>query len=118
LGRVVEPGDVDGVAEAIVSLLDTPNLRVTYRSRFERAAAAYRWEVVTRPLVEFCAAPRLAPDKAYLRGLSVSDVGPTPWWRLPAKAWRALRLWGVPGLTRQVNEYWRWLRVRQGRGRA
>jgi len=95
LGRVVEPGDVDGVAEAILSLVDTPNLREAYRPRFEQVAAAYRWDVVTRPLVSFCAAPHLAPDKAYLRKSSSFDLGPTPWWRLPGKAWRALRLGGV-----------------------
>jgi len=118
LGRVVEPGDVEGVAEAILSLLDTPNLREAYRPRFEQVAAAYRWEDVTRPLVEFCRAPRIAPDKAYLRGASVFEVGPTPWWRLPGQAWRALQLGGVRGLARQVGEYRRWLRTRKGRGRG
>ncbi|HLF24914.1 MAG TPA: glycosyltransferase family 4 protein [Anaerolineae bacterium] len=67
LGRVVQPGDVDGVAEAILTLLDAPNLREMYRPRFEQVAAAYRWDVVAQPLIEFCASPRCAPDKAYLR---------------------------------------------------
>ncbi len=116
LGRVVSPGDVDGVAEAILSLLDTPNLRETYRPRFAPVAAAYRWEIVTRPLVEFCAAPRIAPDKAYLRKIATFELGPTQWWKLPNKAWRALRLGGVRGLARQVKEYRRWLRTRRGRG--
>jgi hypothetical protein len=116
LGRVVEPGDVQGVAEAILSLLDTPNLREAYRPRFERLAVDYRWEVVTRPLVEFCRAPRLAPDKAYLRGASVFEVGPTPWWRLPGKAWRAVQVGGVRALARQVGEYRRWLLTRRGSG--
>jgi glycosyltransferase involved in cell wall biosynthesis len=115
LGRVVEPGDVDGVAEAIVSLLDTPNLRETYRSRCEKVAAAYRWDVVARPLAEFCMSPRLAPDKAYLRGSPRLELGPAPWWGLPGKAWRALRLGGVRGLARQVNDYRGWLATRQGR---
>jgi len=115
LGRVVAPGDVEGVAQAILSLLDTPNLRETYRPRFEQVAAAYRWEVVTRPLVEFCAAPRLAPDKAYLGGITTFELGPTPWWKLPGKAWRALRLGGVQGLARQVGEYRRWLLNCRGR---
>jgi glycosyltransferase involved in cell wall biosynthesis len=109
LGRVVAPGDVEGVAEAILHLLETPNLRETFRPHFEPIAARYRWEVVTRPLVEFCASPRLAPDKGYLRELAVFEVGPTPWWRLPGKAWRALRLGGVRRLARQMDEYRRWL---------
>ncbi len=109
LGRIVEPGDVDGVARAILSLLEIPNLREFYRSRFEQVAALYRWDVVTRPLVEFCASPRFAPDKEFLRQSPLFDLGPTPWWGLPGKAWRALRIGGVQGLARQVNEYRRWL---------
>lgn len=116
LGRVVAPGDVDGVAEAILSLVDIPNLREAYRPRFDRVAAAYRWDVVTKPLVNFCAAPHLAPDKATLNKSTSFELGPTPWWRLPGKAWRALRLGGVHGLARQVNEYRRWLRTRRGWG--
>ena len=116
LGQTVEPGDVEGVAEAILSLLDTPNLRQAYRPRFEQAADGYRWEVVAQPLVEFCAAPRFAPDREYLRGISVLEVGPTPWWRLPGKALRALRAGGVGGVARQVSQYRRWVINRRGRG--
>jgi len=116
LGRVVEPGDVVGVVRAILDLVDTPDLRAAYRPRFERVAAAYRWDVVTRPLIEFCAAPHLAPDKPYRHGASAFDLGPTPLWRLPGKAWRALKIGGVSGLHRQVHRYLRWLLNRRGRG--
>ena len=115
LGRVVEPGDVDGVAQAILDLLETPNLREVYGPRFEQIAAAYRWNTVTQPLVEFCAAPRLASDKAYLREFLLLELGPTPWWGLPGKAWHALRLGGARGLARQVNDYRCWLAARRGR---
>jgi len=115
LGRVVAPGDVDGVVEAILGLLDTPDLRRSYRSRFEQAAAAYRWETVTGPLVAFCAAPRFAPDKGYLRPTSGFRVGPTPWWRLPRRAWHALRAGGVRGLACQAGQYRRWRRNRRGK---
>jgi glycosyltransferase involved in cell wall biosynthesis len=114
LGEVVEPNDVDGVVQAILKLLDTPNVREAFRSRFEQAAAAYRWDVVTRPLAEFCRSPRPAPDKAYLQQ-ALFEVGPTPWWLLPSKAWRALRAGGAQGLARQVTEYRRWLLNRRGR---
>jgi hypothetical protein len=114
LGRVVEPGDVEGVAQAIVDLLDTPNLREACRVRFEPLVAQYRWEVATRPLVEFCASPRFAPDKAYLRE-SFRGLGPTPWWGLPGKAWAALRAGGLRGLARQAGEYRRWLGRRRGK---
>jgi len=115
LGRVVEPGDVEGLAGAIGSLLDTPNLRETYRARFDPVVALYHWEVAARPLVEFCASPRFAPDKRYLRESPVLDLGPTPWWKLPGKAWHALRVGGLHGLMRQVSDYRRWLLARRER---
>lgn len=114
LGQTVEPGDVEGVAEAIRGLLDVPDLRQAYRSRFEQASTAYRWEVVVQPLIEFCISPRIAPDKLYLRSSSAFEIGPTPWWRLPGKAWCALRAGGVRALAAQVGEYRRWLRNRWG----
>jgi hypothetical protein len=70
---------------------------------------------VARPLVDFCRHPRRAPDRDHLRGLPQVGLGPTPWWRLPGEAWRALRLGGVRGLARQVGEYRRWLLNRRGR---
>lgn len=115
LGRVVDPGDVDGLVKAILDLIETPNLRQTYKSRFEQVAAAYRWEVVTRPLIAFCSAPRLAPDKGHLKPSSALRRGPTPWWQLPRKALRALRAGGIDGLTRQMRGYWRWMIHRRGR---
>jgi len=114
LGRVVEPGDVEGVTAAIVKLLDAPNLRQEYASRFQEASERYRWERVTRPLVAFCREPSRAPDRTYLRTLTREGIGPTPWWRLPGKAWRALRLGGTHGLARQLGQYRRWWLGRRG----
>jgi glycosyltransferase involved in cell wall biosynthesis len=114
LGRVVKPGDDGAVADAILDMVSVPDLRAQYAQRFERVAAAYRWEVVMRPLIGFCADPRIAPDKAYLRDAAVFRVDPTPWWRLPAKALGALRRDGVQELRRQTGQYVRWLRHRHG----
>jgi len=115
LGLVIDPGDVDALVEAILSLVDVPNLRQVHRPRFERIAATYRWEVIARPLIDFCTAPRLALDKDYVRKMSRLDVGPTPWWQLPGKAWHALQVGGLRGLARQVDAYRRWVLNRQGR---
>ncbi|MDY7079020.1 MAG: glycosyltransferase [Chloroflexota bacterium] len=110
LARLVAPGDVDGVAQTILSLLANPTLRADCAPRFRQVVAGYRWEVVTRPLVEFCSAPHLAPDKAYLRqrGLSAEQQGARR--HLLAKSWRALRLGGVSGFLRQTGDYLRWIR--------
>jgi glycosyltransferase involved in cell wall biosynthesis len=64
LGRTVGFGDDEGLAVAILDLLDTPDLRVKLRPGFERLAREMTWEKVTEPLVRFCAEPRLAPDRA------------------------------------------------------
>jgi len=116
LGKVVEPDDAEGVAAAILELVDTPDLRQVYRPRFEQLATRYHWEGVARPLVDFCLAPRHAADRQHVRCKVASRPGSTPWWRLPASAWRALRATGLRGLGRQLAQYARWLRNRRGKG--
>lgn len=64
LGIIVEPCDVDAVAAAILRLLDVP--RELWRERFDRARRDLTWERAARPLIEFCRAPRRAPDKIAL----------------------------------------------------
>jgi glycosyltransferase involved in cell wall biosynthesis len=115
LGKTVAPGDDQGLAEAILELLDVPDLRQSYREHFERVAVAYRWENVIRPLAEFCATPRAAADKDYGPDNGF-QVGPTPWWKLPGRAWQALRAGGLRGLRHQIAEYRRWILGRRGRG--
>jgi glycosyltransferase involved in cell wall biosynthesis len=61
LGIVVDYGDVDGVSEAILHLLETP--REVFSERFERARLKLTWEQAAQPLAEFCRHPRRAPDK-------------------------------------------------------
>jgi hypothetical protein len=114
LGWVIDAGDVPRLADAILQMADTPHLRDSFQPRFETVAAAYRWDVVARPLVRFCLEPVLAPDKAALRAPEVFDVGPSKPWNLPRKAWRAFRLGGMKGLMRQVDSYRRWLFSRRG----
>lgn len=64
LGRTVGFEDDEGLAAAILDLLDTPDLRVKLRPNFDRLAQEMTWEKVTEPLAAFCSEPRLAPDRA------------------------------------------------------
>lgn len=66
LGIAVPPGDVDAVARALNGLLDQPDLRERLRPRFQEVAARHTWERVAGPLIRFCQAPALAPDRAAL----------------------------------------------------
>jgi glycosyltransferase involved in cell wall biosynthesis len=109
LAYLVAPGDVNGVAQTILALLDNPTLRADYAARAQQVAASYHWESVTQPLVKFCAAPYEAPDKAYRRqGPFSAERQSDAWWQLPAKGWRALRLGGLSGFLQQSREYLRW----------
>ncbi|MBU6147188.1 MAG: glycosyltransferase [Actinomycetales bacterium] len=61
LGRVVEPGDVAGIAAAIRELAD-PAVRMAVRERIAACAPAHTWSTVLAPLAEFTADPRRAAD--------------------------------------------------------
>lgn len=64
LGELVACGDVPGVARAINNLLNMP--RADFAERFAQTRMMLTWERVLQPLVEFCRAPRIAPDKAVM----------------------------------------------------
>ena len=113
LGKVVGYRDVKQVADTLMELLDTPNLREVYRPGFEEVRGQCTWERAVEPLARFCANPRLAPDKAApgIRDLfpypGQSAVKPTPWWALPGRAWYILRRGGWDALRREAKSYWR-----------
>ena len=64
LGIIVDYGDVDGVADAILRLLAIPRER--FRAQFDLARRDRSWETSAQPLVRFCQNPRWAPDKGML----------------------------------------------------
>jgi glycosyltransferase involved in cell wall biosynthesis len=114
LGKVVDYGDVEQVADALLELLETPNLREVYRPGFEVVRGQFTWERAVEPLARFCAHPRLAPDKAApgireLFPFPGQSVRPTPWWALPGRAWHIFRRGGCEALRREVKSYLRWL---------
>jgi glycosyltransferase involved in cell wall biosynthesis len=61
LGAIVDFEDVDGVADAILDLLESP--REALGEQFAEAQDALTWERAAQPLVAFCQRPRRAPDK-------------------------------------------------------
>jgi glycosyltransferase involved in cell wall biosynthesis len=100
LARLVVPGDVDGVAQALdLALADAPQMEA---QRLQRAAAlgqGLQWPQVAAPLTAFCREPRRAPDKA------VPAAGPRLRAGLVPKAWQSLRARGVAGLVRDIRLY-------------
>ncbi len=57
-GVTVPPGDEVALEEALYRVLTVPPARESFRALSER----YCWDRVAEPLVEFCSAPRRAPD--------------------------------------------------------
>jgi GT2 family glycosyltransferase/glycosyltransferase involved in cell wall biosynthesis len=62
VGLTVPPGDVDALEDALFRLLDDPALAQACAEASARLAEEYRWSKVLQPLIEFCRAPRRAPD--------------------------------------------------------
>ena len=115
LGRVVPCQNAEATAAALLELLEQPALRAGLAARFEQVAARYTWEQTTRPLLEFCRCPRLAPD----RGRRLWQLQGRPargalaqWPGRLVKGWHLLRQQGVGALLREVDAFWRWQRGR------
>jgi len=112
LGRVVAAGDVDGLAAAILELLDTQDLRARLAPAFDRVRAQYAWQRAAEPLLAFCRAPHPAADAGTrLAGEPAGLVAvPPPWWRLPLRAIEYLRAGGVRYVWQGLRLYGRWIR--------
>ena len=61
-GMMVAPGDVDALEDALFRLLDDQALAASAQAAAGRLATKMRWSEAVQPLVEFCRAPRRAPD--------------------------------------------------------
>jgi glycosyltransferase involved in cell wall biosynthesis len=74
LGLTVPATDVDRLEEALYRLLDDQELASVCRTNLDRVRPQYAWTEVLRPLVEFCRAPRRAPDLARQADTDVEGV--------------------------------------------
>ncbi|MBC7592035.1 MAG: glycosyltransferase [Salinibacterium sp.] len=73
LGRVVPPGDVDALEEALDGLLYDDEERLRLAARVKEFAATMTWSIVLAPLIAFCVSPRPAPDRKLEAILVASD---------------------------------------------
>jgi len=62
LGVAVPPEDVDALEAALFRLLDDREFAAQCRKRVAELSRSFTWSTVLAPLVEFCRAPRRAPD--------------------------------------------------------
>src|SRR6476659_1890864 len=62
IGHTVPAEDVDALEEALVQLLSDTDAIARCRRAANELADEFRWSSVLEPLVQFCRAPRRAPD--------------------------------------------------------
>ncbi|MBN1658382.1 MAG: glycosyltransferase [Anaerolineae bacterium] len=67
LGHVVPPGDVEGLASALSSLLAEPDARARRQESFGCVAEGLAWDKAVGPLLSYCRAPWRAGDKGESR---------------------------------------------------
>ena len=90
LGAVVPPRDPAALAAALDGLLADPARRSAAAAASARVAERYRWPLVAAPLLDFCRAPRRAPDlvlpaaERALLGIADPAGAPPVWARLAA----------------------------------
>lgn len=72
LGIVVPPGDPAAIASAIERLIVSPPRRDVVRAYADR----YRWDVVTRPLTDYCREPWRANDSGRARETEPAPTDP------------------------------------------
>lgn len=104
LGHVLVPGDVEGLADALLSLLEEPDARGSRQKAFSQVAAQLTWEQAAKPLTDYCSRPWRAGDAgptftrrwlAAEHDRLVSEAAHAARWRLEAEAYaRALQDYG------------------------
>jgi GT2 family glycosyltransferase len=74
MGVAVPEKDVDLLAAALESMLYDEAAATAARAAVSRVREQFTWEKALAPLVEFCAAPYVAPDRAHDAALPVGSA--------------------------------------------
>jgi glycosyltransferase involved in cell wall biosynthesis len=86
LGKVVESGNPEAIAQAIEDLLFTPGLIETTKENVKAVRAEFAWDVTLAPLVAFCAKPQKAADsQSNWNGVTQQPPRPRPRWQTAKK---------------------------------
>lgn len=67
LAKLVQPGDANALAEAILAQLNDPTPRAERIAKLQPVIAPRRWQAVVQPLLNFIRDPHLAADAAEAR---------------------------------------------------
>jgi len=108
LGYTVSYGDVEGVVQAMLRLLNEPDPRGARRERFRAMQEEMTWTRAVEPLARFCAAPYLAPDRETRSQQAIPSLPASTWRERFRKGWQVLRQEGPGALWREVQGFWKW----------
>jgi GT2 family glycosyltransferase/glycosyltransferase involved in cell wall biosynthesis len=72
LGVAVPEQDVDALTDALERSLFDEEFVASCRSAVDRVRSDFSWDAALRPLLDFCRAPRRAPDRLSARGATPS----------------------------------------------
>ena len=111
LGRVVPAGDVDAIAEALISMLKIP--RQSWKARFKRVSRKFTWQTVLKPIITYCEAAQFAPDRLDRRRIQMDTV--YSYRSTPAikKAWQILKDDGLRAMLARTVYHIKWMLSRE-----
>ena len=67
MGITVPQEDVDALADAIMALRGAEQVKIEgIKQRLAQLAQEFRWDIISRPLDDYCLSPQLAADKGHL----------------------------------------------------
>jgi len=89
LGRALAPGDVQGLAKAMLELLGDEQAYEKARTRICQFTKDMTWVKAVKPLLAFCSAPRHAPDCRLQ--LAEASLAPSPRRAGDTLAWAVLK---------------------------
>ncbi|MEY2488577.1 MAG: hypothetical protein QOC70_519 [Verrucomicrobiota bacterium] len=96
-GIVVPAGDAEAVAGAIERIANDRNFAGTCRARIFENRRLFDWGIAVRPLVRFCAQPRVTHVAVPARDA----------WMLASSAWRVFKTHGVVETVRRLRQHLR-----------
>ena len=111
LGAVVPYGDVDAVARAIVALATDSDRRKACGYRAAAVSRRFHWAAAVAPLAAYCAAPRVAPDRAVIRaerpleGWTADQPAGREVGRVISRSFQTLRTEGIGRLVSRGRAY-------------
>ena len=108
IGRVVKEFDVEGVSQALNSMLDSP--KVDWIPAFNALRSRFAWNQVIAPLRNYCLNPYYAPDRGERHSRNPLVI---PRQGRVEKVVQILREKGIKGLVGQILYHLHWLLTRQ-----